>query len=132
MATRGIQQLKHLQLVYCEHGGSSSHLRQYLNSSKILSFCNEYPSLEVSTKLRNGKHPYIKADYVTGSSKQVCVKNESIERIVKVMHMLKDSSGRKIAKIGTPIKTQTPSVQGVWTPSLDISNKGFEIQIMEN
>ena len=87
--------------------------------------------MEVSTKLRNGKHPYIKAEYVSGYSKQVCIKNEPMEKITKVIEMLNNSSGRKITKIGGPIKTQTPSVQGVWTPMLDIADKEFQIEMVE-
>jgi|EP01083_Nonionella_stella_P003331 large subunit ribosomal protein L43 len=134
MATRGIKQLKALQIVYCEHGGSSSNIRQYLSSptSKIVSFCTNNPTVQVSTKLRNGKHPYIKAEYVSGFSKQVCIKNEELDRIQKVVHMLNNSSGRKITKIGGPIRTQTPSIQGVWTPMLDIAGKSFEIEMIEN
>lgn len=134
MATRGIKQLQKLQIVYCEKGGSSSNIRQYLSSptSNIITFCQSNPTVQVSTKLRNGKHPYIKADYITGFSKQVCIKNESIERINDVILMLNNSSGRKITKIGGPIKTQTPSVQGVWTPMLDIANKEFQIELIEN
>ena len=133
MATRGIKQLKHIQIVYCEHGGSSSSIRQYLSSptSKIISFCQSNPSVQVSTKLRNGKHPYVKAEYVSGFSKQVSIMNETEERIQKVIQMLHDSSGRKITKIGGPIKTQTPSVQGVWTPMLDIADKKFEVEMIE-
>ncbi len=143
MATRGIKQLKNLQIVYCEHGGSSSNIRQYLSSTpssstssktanKIISFCQSNPTVQVSTKLRNGKHPYIKAEYVSGFSKQVCIKNESLERIDKVIQMLNDSSGRKITKIGGPVRTQTPSIQGVWTPMLDIANKEFHIDLIES
>mmetsp|Transcript_19550 Transcript_19550/g.24640 ORF Transcript_19550/g.24640 Transcript_19550/m.24640 type:complete len:135 (+) Transcript_19550:121-525(+) len=133
MATRGIKQLKHLQIVYCEHGGSSSNIRQYLSStnSAIISFCNSNPSVQVSTKIRNGRHPYIKAEYETGQFKQVCIKNEGNERIQKVIQMLNNSSGRKIKKIGGPVRTQTPSVQGVWTPMLDIANKSFQIEIID-
>ena len=86
--------------------------------------------MEVVARLRNGKHPHVLAEYLTGFSKQVCVKNEPMERIEKVMTMLNNSSGRKITKIGSPIKTDTPSVQGVWTPMLEIANQGsFDIEI---
>lgn len=135
MATRGIKQLKNLQIVYCEHGGSSTNIRQYLSSptssNNIIKFSQQNPTVDVSTKLRNGKHPYIKATYISGYWKQVCIKNEDMDRISKVVKMLNDSSGRKITKLGGPIMTQTPSVQGVWTPMLDIADKKFDITIME-
>jgi len=45
--------------------------------------------------------------------------------------MLNNSSGRKIKKVGAPVKTLTPSVQGVWTPYLDIAGQKFDIKIVE-
>lgn len=131
MATRGIKQLKQLQIVFCEHGGSSRNVREYISTGKIVQFAADNPTVEVAAKLRNGKHPYVKAEYVTGYSKQVCVKNEDIERIDKVLTLLNNSSGRKITKIGSPIKTDTPSVQGVWTPMLDISHAPFKVNFKE-
>lgn len=132
MATRGIKQLQKLQLIFCDHGGSSTPLREYIKSGKIIAFATQNPTVEVSAELRNGHHPYLKAHYVTGFSKQVCVKNEPVERIEKVVTMLNDSSGRKITKIGAPVKTDTPSVQGVWTPMLDIASQtSFNIEIKE-
>ena len=129
MATRGIVQLKKLEIFFCEVRGSSLKAREYIKNGLIVQYAGTNPSVEVSAKLRNGHHPFIKADYVTGFSKQVCIKNESLERIEKVVTMLTDSSGRKISKITSPIRTDTPSVQGVWTPMLDIAQRQFKIEM---
>eukprot|EP00554_Chaetoceros_debilis_P006887 CAMPEP_0194074128 /NCGR_PEP_ID=MMETSP0149-20130528/1331_1 /TAXON_ID=122233 /ORGANISM="Chaetoceros debilis, Strain MM31A-1" /LENGTH=132 /DNA_ID=CAMNT_0038754245 /DNA_START=26 /DNA_END=424 /DNA_ORIENTATION=- len=131
MATRGVKQLAKLRVVFCEHGGSSNLVREYIKTGGIVQFATDNPTVEVEAKLRNGKHPYIKAEYITGFSKQVCVKNEPLERIQDVMTMLNNSSGRKISKIGNPVRTDTPSVQGVWTPMLDIADKSFEVKIIQ-
>ncbi len=69
-------------------------------------------------KPRNGHHPYIQGHYITGKDKQICVKNEPLRRIYEVLNMLNNSSGRKIKKLNNPVRTQTPSVQGIWTPYL--------------
>lgn len=129
MATRGIKQLQKLEIFFCEIGGSSRSARDYIQSGKIVDFASSNPTVEVVAQLRHGKHPFIKAHYLTGFSKQVCIKNEGLERIEKVVTMLNNSSGRKITKIGSPIKTATPSVQGVWTPMLDITQKQFKIEM---
>ena len=68
---------------------------------------------------------------MTGSDKEICIKNEPIKRIYQVIGMLNNSSGRKIKKIGNPVKTNTPSVQGIWTPMLDIAERKFEIELVE-
>lgn len=132
MATRGIKQLVKLRVVFCEHGGSSTSVRDYISHGNIITFAKKNPTVEVIAQLRNGKHPYIKAEYRTGNSKQVCVKNETIERIEDVVELLNNSSGRKITKITKPVRTQTPSVQGVWTPMLDIANEPFSIKFVES
>jgi len=130
MATRGVKQLTKLSLIYCEHGGSSRFLREFISSGRIIDYANQNPTVDVVVKTRNGKHPYMEGDYLTGKSKQICLKNEELKRIYTVLDRLTNSSGRKISKIKKPILTQTPSIQGVWTPMLDIENTEFDIQIV--
>lgn len=132
MATRGIKQLQNLTIHYCEHGGSSAQIREFLLKGKILPFAQSNPTVTIATSLRNGHHPYIAASYKSGFDKQICVKNEPKDRIAKVLWMLNNSSGRKIVKLsGAGVKTDTPSVQGVWTPMLDIVNQPFKIDIVD-
>ena len=88
-------------------------------------------SVKINVKPRNGHHPYIQGQYLTGYDKQICVKNETIKRVNNVLEMLNNSSGRKIKKVGAPVKTLTPSIQGVWTPYLDIAGQKFDIKIVE-
>jgi large subunit ribosomal protein L43 len=75
MATRGVKQLQTLRIAYCNYGGSSESVRAFISSGKIVDFAKQNPSVEVIGELRNGKHPYIRAEYLTGFDKQVCVKN---------------------------------------------------------
>ena len=132
MATRGVKQLQTLRIAYCNHGGSSESVREYISSGRIVEFANRNPSVEVIGELRNGKHPYIKAEYLTGFHKQVCVKNESLLRIEEVIQMLNNSSGRKIKRIEGSTQSDKPSIQGVWTPMLDIVQKHFKIEMINS
>jgi large subunit ribosomal protein L43 len=132
MATRGVKQLQTLRIAYCNYGGSSESVRAFISSGKIVDFAKQNPSVEVIGELRNGKHPYIRAEYLTGFDKQVCVKNESLGRILEVVHMLNNSSGRKIKQIEGSTQTDKPSIQGVWTPMLDIVQKHFKIEIVKS
>ena len=59
------------------------------------------------------------------------VKSEPIKRIYNVIQMLNDSSGRKMNRLDGPVQTQTPSVQGIWTPFLDLSGKDFGVEIVQ-
>jgi large subunit ribosomal protein L43 len=130
MATRGIFQLQKLSLVYCEHGGSSRAVRDFIGSGRIIDWAKDHPHLQVELKVRNGKHPFVQGEYLTGPPKQVTVKNEGLSQIYKVMNMLKNQSGRKIKRFNRPVITQTPSIQGVWTPMLSLEEETFDIDIV--
>ncbi|GKY97045.1 hypothetical protein MPSEU_000663100 [Mayamaea pseudoterrestris] len=132
MATRGIFQLQKLSVYYCEHGGSSTMLRKFIASGRLSKWASDHPHVEVSLSPRNGKHPFVQGNYKTCSTiqHQVTVKNyETQKDIQDVLDMLHSRSGRKITKITTPVLTDTPSIQGVWTPFLALVNEQPKIKI---
>ena len=137
MATRGIYQLQKLTINYCEYGGSSSVIRDYLASGKIIDWAKERSHLQIDVKVNNGNHPYIKGDYISSTSKkfntkynknlnpnihQICIKSNKSNKpdIEKVLNTLYNRSGRKITKFTKAIYTDTPSIQGRWTPTLNL------------
>ena len=136
MATRGIYQLTKLGIYYCEIGGSSRALRDYIGNGQLVSWAAQHPHINIEVKRNNGYHPIIHADYLTNSKQilhQVSVKNyETWEHVQEVVQMLSNRSGRKITKITKPVLTDTPSVQGVWTPFLNLQHEpGFDVKIID-
>jgi large subunit ribosomal protein L43 len=143
MATRGVVQCQRLILSYCEHGGSSRAVRDYLQSNGIVRWAKDRPSVQVHVRVRNGKHPNVRAEYLTSPTTgrrdgavvqhQVCIKNRpSVESVESALDQLYNRSGRKMTKFTRPVYTQTPSVQGVWTPSLDLHLRpDFGVTIVE-
>lgn len=137
MATRGVFQLQKLTLSYCEHGGSSKAVRDYLASGKLMQWAKDRPSLEIRINVRNGKHPNVKADYLTstnGSIHQICLKSNYAHspNVEGIFNQLYNRSGRKIKKLTKPVYSQTPSVQGVWTPALNLHlTPPFQLEIKE-
>lgn len=133
MATRGIQQLQKLNIRYCEVGGSSAAVRKYIQTSPhLINFARDNPHVSVLVKPRNGHHPYIQGEYVTGQSKQMCVKNSDEKRIFEVIAMLRNTSGRKIVRLGgLAVRGDCPSIQGVWTPMLDLGMQPFDVKVVE-
>jgi hypothetical protein len=187
MATRGVFQCQKLTLRYCEYGGSSRAVRDYLSSGRLVDWATSRPSVEIKVKVQNGKHPIVTGDYVTKAvsnksiggnmtgkqSKpvihQICLKSkgghgqgngnnasDNHDNLITVinfdkkvnktnganpiedaLNLLYNKSGRKMKKFTKPIYTDTPSIQGVWTPSLDlhlipkdvIDNKLFKLTI---
>lgn len=110
-------------------------MREYLGNGKLVAWATAHPHADIEVNRRNGHHPYIHAEYLSGSSTshQVSVKNyESWEHVEEVMDMLSNRSGRRITKIAKPVLTDTPSVQGVWTPFLNLQHEpAFAVKIVE-
>lgn len=144
MATRGVVQCQKLTVFYCEHGGSSKALRDFLGSGRMVEWARERPQVSIQIKVRNGKHPFVKADYLTGvhqspnhsspAGHQICLKSNAVRSpdIEGVLNQLYNRSGRKVTKFTKPIYTQTPSIQGVWTPALNLQlTPKFGMEIKE-
>lgn len=66
MVSRGVHQLKNIRLYFCDFGGSSLGVRDFLKSAEAAAFMekNEHVSLEVY--LRRGHHPYMSSTYING------------------------------------------------------------------
>ena len=134
MATRGVMQLTRLRLYYCEHGGSSAGIRNYIANGGLAAWATKYPDVEIDVTPRNGRHPYVEGDYRTqAAGHQVSIKNiHNPREIEEVMNMLRNRSGRKITKIYNPVLTDTPSIQGVWSPFLNLQHEpSFPVKIEE-
>lgn len=136
MATRGVFQLKRLTLHYCEIGGSSRAIREYLGNGQLVEWAKAKPHVEIVVQPRNGHHPFVHAEYHTRNKTihQVSVKNvDDWKQVESVLEMLSNRSGRKITKITKPVLTDTPSIQGVWTPFLDLQHQPrFKVEIVQD
>jgi hypothetical protein len=88
MATRGIFQLTKLRLSYCEVGGSSRAIREYVGNGELAKFASLHPHIAIEVTQKNGHHPIVRADYLTNSKQilhQVTVKNyEKWEHVQEV------------------------------------------------
>jgi large subunit ribosomal protein L43 len=131
MATRGVFQLQKLVLTYCEHGGSSRAVRDVVSSGQLSQWAVDHPHVQIHVRVRNGRHPYVEGSYVNFAKHQVGVKNRTSGDVLSVCDLLHNRSGRKIKKVTTPVVTATPSVQGVWTPFLDLATTRFPVTIVE-
>lgn len=136
MATRGVYQLKKLTLKYCEVGGSSRAMREFIGDGHLVQWATERPHINIEVQRRQNRHPVVHADYLTNTENylhQVSVKNyESWEDVQAVLEQLSNRSGRKIKKITKPIVTDTPSIQGIWTPFLNLQHEpAFKVQFVD-
>ena len=136
MATRGIFQLRKLTLKYCEVGGSSRGIREYIGDGHLVKWATEHPHVNIEVVRRQNRHPVVHADYLTSPTEtkhQISVKKkESWEDVDAILNQLANRSGRKIKKITMPVVTDTPSIQGVWTPFLNLQlESAFKVEILD-
>jgi len=117
MSRRGAWLLKRLRLQYCDWGGSSAGLREFVESG-LPAFRAANPQIEVETAVRRNRHPLLVGDYVSGVSHPVGVKNLPAPEVEAHVAWLRSSGGRR-ATTAVPSRRQynrTLSVQGRWTP----------------
>ncbi len=112
-----VLQCRRLDLTYCDHWVSSSGQRHFLSSPHLATFTHRYPSVEFRVAPRPNRHPVLKAWYVNGRTKAVCVKNLAPEQILAKAEFLVGNSGKKNELIrGKNVVSRNESVRGVWSP----------------
>ncbi|KAM7440505.1 39S ribosomal protein L43 [Porites harrisoni] len=115
---RFVRPLQRLVLNYCQRGGSSRGIREYIDKN-VVEFAKNNPEVTIYVRERNGKHPRIVANFINGNSKIVEVKNKTPEEIKEWVERLRNESGVKLQKIRQFWHTENPSIQGTWTPFLN-------------
>ena len=94
MSIRGVYQLMRLELKYCDHSGSSRHLRNFLENH-LKTLREEWSHLDITTTVRRGRHPHVTGTYRNGRQKTVDLKNKEEEKIRYHLNFLFTEKGRK-------------------------------------
>ncbi|QLQ78821.1 hypothetical protein HG537_0B01690 [Torulaspora globosa] len=108
---------KKITLQYCNWGGSSQGMREFLTSKRLEKLGTQYPFIQFEV-LRKSGHPLLRAQYNNGREKVICVKNLNIDNVENKLKLLKDSSGdilRRRAQ-NDNVESLNKSVRGVWSP----------------
>ncbi|EXJ78851.1 hypothetical protein A1O1_09253 [Capronia coronata CBS 617.96] len=112
-----ILQCKRLDFHYCDWAGSSRGLKSFLTSPLLAEFTAKYPGIEFRVSPRPNRHPILKAYFINGREKAVCVRNLEKEQIVKKAEFLVANSGKKNELIrGKNVVSVNENVRGIWSP----------------
>ena len=119
MSIRGVWQLLRLNVNYCDHSGSSKHIRAFVNSG-LTEYAAQYPHAEVTSTVRRGKHPHMTGEFLNGNTKTVDLRNMEEEQIKFHLRYMFSEKGKRG---GGPVKngrrfTVNKSVQGMWRPGM--------------
>ena len=125
---RGALQLTSLTVRFCKSSGSSAGVRNLLLNDRIAAFAAGAPSATVAVRELPMRAPFVSARWADGSGKIVDVKNRTAAEIERVLRRLRDAASGARRGFGKPVTTASgsPSVQGVWDPS--ITYAGFAIR----
>jgi len=84
--------------------------------ARLAQFATENPQIEISVSPRPNKHPVIRAHYINGQERSICVRNLDNNQILEKTHLLRDSNGQKNKRFKKPVTSLNESVRGVWSP----------------
>ena len=118
MSIRGVYQLMRLELKYCDHGGSSRHLRNFLENH-LKTLREEWSHLDITTTVRRGRHPHVTGTYRNGRQKTVDLKNKEEEDQVPLelpVHREGEEIGHQVA--GEQEDHGYAFDQGRWRPGM--------------
>lgn len=92
-------------------------MRDYLMSDPFKEFQQQNPQINFEIFKKTG-HPYISGVYINGFTKEIGLKNESVEDIAQHVFFVRSSHGRPAQKhSGTGVHNLKWSVQGGWKPN---------------
>lgn len=91
-------------------------MNKLLTLPALPSLTKKYPQTEFRVSARPNRHPVLKAYYINGNVKAVCVRNMEPAQIVQKAELLLQNSGTKNKKIrGRNVQSTNESVRGVWS-----------------
>ncbi|XP_073997621.1 mitochondrial ribosomal protein L43 [Rhodnius prolixus] len=112
---RYIGQLKRVTIKFCKSNGDSRGVREFIES-ELIDFARNNPGVVVYVKPRRHRGPTLTAEYLNGNTDYIYCRNFSKEEVYKWLHLLTTRSGKDIMRYRKLWHTDSPSVQGVWTP----------------
>lgn len=108
-----------LSLHYSDWAGSSRGLNAFLSSPRHLPLLTaRHPSTEFLISPRPGRHPVLKAKYINGREKAICVRNLSVEQVREKVELLLGNDGTKNRKVkGRKVESgkEREGVRGGWS-----------------
>ena len=119
MVSRGVHQLKNMRLYFCDFGGSSLGVRDFLKSPTLVDFMNKNEHLKLEVYLRRGHHPYVSSTYINGYVKDQPLRGMEENHVLNEFQKFNNSFGRQALKHNSiKVTTSRRSVQGAWEDNM--------------
>ncbi|UYV83699.1 MRPL43 [Cordylochernes scorpioides] len=122
---RHVCQLQRLTLKFCKSSGTSRYLREFMEKH-LIDFAKENPGVVIYLKPRRHRKPVIEAQYLNGYTQSIYCDHISENDMLAYVNYMRTRSGSQISRLRKLNHTETPSIQGPWTP---FTNKATLINI---
>ncbi|KAJ1920111.1 39S ribosomal protein L51, mitochondrial [Tieghemiomyces parasiticus] len=105
-----------LILNYCERGGSSRGMHEFLTSGRLQTWAREHPQVEIQVQPIPFQHPQIVGYFNNGRERTVVTRKFSAEQVEESLVALTNTSGLPDRRYRKPVISANPSVRGIWSP----------------
>uniref|UniRef100_UPI00398EA7DD large ribosomal subunit protein mL43 isoform X2 n=1 Tax=Pristiophorus japonicus TaxID=55135 RepID=UPI00398EA7DD len=82
----------------------------------VVDFAKRNPGIVVYVTPNRGSVPKLVGEYLNGTVKEEALKSKTHEQVAQLMEKMAGQSGLDIIRIRKPFHTDSPSIQGQWTP----------------
>jgi len=112
---RFVLQCQRITIKFCKSHGSSQGLRDFIQHD-FVNFAKDNPGIVMYLKPRRHRGPVAVAEYLNGHRTWFPMHNFPREEVAKWLNNLRTSSGTGEMRYKNYIRTDHPTIQGVWTP----------------
>ncbi|XP_046358488.1 39S ribosomal protein L43, mitochondrial-like [Haliotis rufescens] len=124
---RYVCQLQRLTVSFCKSHGDSRGARDFVENH-MLDFTKKNPGTVVYLKPRRHRNPRLVAEYLNGRTETLNIRNMPQDEICKWVEHFRTRSGVQVVRLRKQWHTETPSIQGVWSP---FTNRDSELNVTE-
>ncbi|CAG2066908.1 unnamed protein product, partial [Timema podura] len=112
---RVVLQLQRITFKFCKNHGASRGIREFLETD-LIDFSKNNPGIVVYVKPRRHRSPNLTVEYLNGERQVINCHNFSREEVSKWVTLLRTQSGNPTIRYRKLWHTDSPSIQGPWTP----------------
>lgn len=94
MSHRNLIRLKTLNLSFCDWGGSSKGVREFLKKDQFYELFDkpENNSIKFNFNIQRNKHPIVYVEYHSGYKKYISLRNLTLDNVYDVLKKLPEES----------------------------------------
>ena len=119
---RTVCQLQRLTLKFNKTSGTSRGVRDYIESD-LVDFARSHPGIALYLVPRRKPTPVLSAEYLNGTMHWFNLRNFNQQQTKEWIEYFVSRSGTRVQRIRKPVRTAVPSIQGHWTPFLNLPGR---------